>query len=161
MKPENHTSDQEGGFVLILVLGLLAMLSILAISAMDSGILEQKMAGNTQFQSIAINDAEGSLVQGEEYIRNSITGTYATFAATPPVTITSKKFILPGNNNVSITHLVSKVIVEVTEPYTGAAPGCGAGQTGCLDYYRVTTISQTTGGAAQSVESIFAKYTPY
>ncbi|MEO5377772.1 MAG: hypothetical protein H7832_08330 [Magnetococcus sp. DMHC-6] len=153
---------KEAGYLLILFLVLLLFLSILALSSMDTGIMEQKMAGNTQFQVKAFNNAEATLVEGETYIAANILTTFPTFKTDSGLTFDGDSFILPGNSNVTVTHVSSSVVVEITQPYLGSVPGCDAGQTGCVDYYRVTSKGgQGIGSSEQTVESIYANYIPY
>ena len=161
-----QTTLGQQGNALILVLILLTMLSILAVSAMDTGTVEQKMAGNIQFQSKTFNDAEAALAFGEKYIENDMSGTFETFKASSPVgiTIVDGSFTVPGTSTgstVTVTHISSQVVVEIQEPYTGSDPGCGNGETGCVDYFRVTATSSGSGSASQTVESIFGHYTEY
>ncbi|MBF0370942.1 MAG: hypothetical protein HQL52_15950 [Magnetococcales bacterium] len=148
--------------MLVVFLTLLLFLSILALSAMDSGVTEQKMAGNSQFQVKAFNDAEALLVQGEDYIENTIAVTFPTFQRDADgIEFTESSFSPPGIDNVTIEHLQGNVVVDVTLPYEGALPNCAEDGTGCLDYYRVTATGEGVGPSRQIVESLFANYIDY
>ncbi len=161
-----QTTTGQRGNALILVLILLTMLSLLAVSAMDTGTVEQKMAGNIQFQSKTFNDAEAALAYGEKFLENDISGTFETIKASPPdgISITDNSFTIPGTpdgSTVTVTHISSQVVVEIQEPYSGPNPGCGNGETGCMDYYQVTATATGSGSASQTVESVFGRYTEY
>ena len=166
---KNRSLAGQHGNALILVLILLTMLSILAVSAMDTGTIEQKMAGNVQFQTKSFNEAEAALTVGEIYLETGISTNFLTFKNSAPdgITFTGDAgtiFTVPGTpagSTVTVELISSKVVVEIQRPYSGPDPGCGIGETGCLDYYRVTATSSGDGAAQQTVESIFGKYTPY
>lgn len=149
--------NKQAGSVLIVYMILMMLMSMVAVSAFDTAVTEQRMAGNAQFQMKAFNDAEASLVQAENFIRDNISVTFADY---------KKQQGLVGNiinqvNNVTIEYLQSTVVIETTEPYSGPDPGCGENQTGCLDYYQITSTGKGVGSAVQVVQTIFGNYIPY
>ena len=61
---------QQSGAALFMALIFLLILTILGVFGMNVSRLENLMAGNTQFQTTALSNAEYALVQGEKRIRN-------------------------------------------------------------------------------------------
>lgn len=155
---------QESGFVLILSLVLLVLLTIFSISTMDTGTLEQKMVSNTQFTVDTFNTAEQLVVKGENYIRDSITVTFPTFRANNSGLfddiITDVDFLLPGYSNVTITHQGSDVVVSLN-PHPEPEEGCDLDETGCMDYYSVTAVGTNSAGTQQTIETLYGKHVKY
>lgn len=151
--------NKENGYILLSFLMLMLMISVASLSVMDTGITEQKMAGNIQFQIMAFNTAESNLIQGEDFIKDTILTNFQTYKQDNGLSVDS--FVLPTNANVTIEHLQESVVVETTEYYSGASPGCGYNETGCTNYYKVTSKGQGAGSATQTIESIFVKYITY
>jgi Tfp pilus assembly protein PilX len=65
-----HFHPQQGGAALFMALIFLLILTILGVFGMNMSRLENLMAGNTQFQTTALNNAEYVLVRGENQIRD-------------------------------------------------------------------------------------------
>jgi Tfp pilus assembly protein PilX len=74
---------RQRGAALFMALIFLLILTILGVFGMNMSRLENLMAGNTQFQTTALNNAEYTLVRGENDIRNlADTGTSNPFLKT-------------------------------------------------------------------------------
>ncbi|MBF0161716.1 MAG: hypothetical protein HQL88_05460 [Magnetococcales bacterium] len=148
----------DSGFVLVVFMVLLLILSLLAVHTMGTGISEQIMAGNNQFANKTFNNAEAGLVQGEHYIETTINTTFPDFQSSHSIAgATFNPF--PGNNNITIQHLGGVVVVQTTGIVR--TPACTAGATGCLDYYRVTSVGTGSGPSMQTVSSVYTKYINY
>jgi hypothetical protein len=71
--PEHNTGNnhmRQRGAALFMALIFLLILTILGVFGMNLSRLENLMAGNAQFQTTALNNAEYTLVRGENDIRN-------------------------------------------------------------------------------------------
>ncbi|HAQ51090.1 MAG TPA: hypothetical protein DCR13_06045 [Gammaproteobacteria bacterium] len=66
--PITVSLPQQQGIVLFLSLIILVLLTTLAISSMQMTILDEKMAGNTQNQQIALQSAESALQDSELWL---------------------------------------------------------------------------------------------
>lgn len=60
---------QQNGAVLVISLLLLLVLTIMAVSSTRSTVLEERMTGNYQDASIALQAAEAALRAGEQFLR--------------------------------------------------------------------------------------------
>jgi Tfp pilus assembly protein PilX len=65
-----HFHPQQGGAALFMALIFLLILTILGVFGMNMSRLENLMAGNAQFQTTALSNAEYVLVRGENDIQN-------------------------------------------------------------------------------------------
>jgi type IV pilus assembly protein PilX len=59
---------RQQGFVLVMALVFLVLLTILGVSALNTTSLEEKMAGNTKDRNLAFQAAETALLAGERWI---------------------------------------------------------------------------------------------
>lgn len=66
---DHSNLDRQRGAALFMALIFLLILTILGVFGMNISRLENMMAGNTQFQTTALNNAEYVLVRGEEDIK--------------------------------------------------------------------------------------------
>lgn len=79
-----HSSGRrQRGVVLVVALIMLLVMTLLAVGAMRSSNLEERMAGNSQDASVALQAAEAALREGERYLQQTSvpqpgsTGVYA------------------------------------------------------------------------------------
>ena len=80
MKRYPITLPQQQGIVLFLSLIILVLLTTLAVSSMQMTILDEKMAGNTQNQQIALQSAENALQNSELWLSQQPTTPTSTNA---------------------------------------------------------------------------------
>lgn len=66
MQPRNNSKTQQSGAALALSLMMLAILTIIGVVSMNTTLLELMMAGNLQFQTTALVNAENTLVVAED-----------------------------------------------------------------------------------------------
>lgn len=66
---QHPTRRQQDGAALFMALVFLLILTILGVFGMNISRMENLMAGNTQFQTTALNNAEYVLVRGEQDIQ--------------------------------------------------------------------------------------------
>lgn len=68
MRASGHLPGREKGAALLVALILLVLMSLLGVSALRSGSLEERMAGNTYDRSISFQAAESALREAESTI---------------------------------------------------------------------------------------------
>ena len=71
-KSRPHYSQQ--GIVLVTALIMLLVLTILGVTAMNNSTMQTLMAGNSQYQTVALNRAELTIRAGETLVDNIIGG---------------------------------------------------------------------------------------
>ncbi len=69
----NKNKPAQAGAALIVSLLMLLVLTMLGVSAMQSTVLEEKMAGNYRNRNLAFNAAETALRDAEQYLAANIT----------------------------------------------------------------------------------------
>jgi len=74
-KPPQHTKDQSG-FVLVTSLIFLVVITLLAVSAINSSTLQERMASNLRDKSLSRQAADAGLRQGELRLNDSIFDIY-------------------------------------------------------------------------------------
>jgi type IV pilus assembly protein PilX len=67
-----HPSANQQGVALIMALVFLLMLTLLALTAMNTAALEEKMAQNTGDKTVAFQAAESALIAGELWIAGQL-----------------------------------------------------------------------------------------
>lgn len=68
-----RTPDLQKGFVLVMALVFLALLTIIGVTAMSTTSLEEKMAGNMKDRNLAFQAAETALLAAERWYENQTT----------------------------------------------------------------------------------------
>lgn len=172
------TSAQESGVTLVISLILLIVVSLLGLSAMRSTTLEEKMASNTQDQSLAFQAAEAALRSGIEKITDAETAGftdtcdsgYCTAADGADSAGRWEDSALDVWNNASRHQQASNVASVKTQPrfiiekldYAAASPspslvvGYGGIPTTLQRYYRIT--ARGTGASDTAVVLLQALY---
>jgi len=65
----NHPIHRQSGAALIVSLILLLVMTLLGVSAMQTNVLEEKMAGNFRDRDLAFQAAEAALRDGENWLK--------------------------------------------------------------------------------------------
>lgn len=73
----NVTRHRQSGFSLITILMMMVVLMSLALAGMNSGIVQERMAGNARDRNIALQAAEAALRDAEAYIEANLTAASA------------------------------------------------------------------------------------
>ncbi len=68
IKPLSQPPNKQGGAALIVSLLILLVMTIIGVTAMQTNILEEKMAGNDRDRSLSLQAAEAALRAGEDTI---------------------------------------------------------------------------------------------
>ncbi len=72
MRNLGSSPSQQRGLSLLLSLLLLAVLSVIAVAAVQTGTLQERVAGNTRDRIVAFNAAESALRDAEAYMRKEL-----------------------------------------------------------------------------------------
>jgi len=161
----NHFSaSRQRGLALIMSLVILLVLTLLGVAAMNTSNLQLLMTGNSQYQTTALNTAEGVIRDAENFVASYVNGT-----ATLPA---SGYYDLPGgaspielngfdwsSANV-VTSGSSQYIIEYTGDTNLDSASIAwrqsngiAGST--VSVFRITARSPASRGAMRYVQSIF------
>lgn len=73
-----HANHAQRGFVLVVGLVILLVLTLIGVSAMRGTTLEEHMAGNTQERDLAFQAAEAALRASEQFVADNATKTALT-----------------------------------------------------------------------------------
>lgn len=138
---------QQRGFVLILALVMLAVLTLIGVSSMNSANIELKATANAKQHQVAFNATQSLL---EFTVSKPGTGVidYQTMAATPQI---YSSFVLPGASALTAT-------VEYI--------GCGKSEGGSLEdgrgfsynFYNVRGSGSNAAGTATSNQTLGVRY---
>ena len=158
---------RQHGAALIISLIFLVLLTLIAVSAMQGTILQERMAGNTRNQMLAFQAAEAALSAGENSLAASGlpsgAGYYMNPAALPSATYTSSQdwintFSWSSTTAATYTGTLNGVAAPpqfVVERLTSTPPTCkapcnaGTGASPGSGYYRIT--ARGVGGTTNAV----------
>ena len=160
----------QRGAALFMALIILLVLTILGVVGMNVSKLENMMAGNIQFQTTALNDAEYVLTRGVEDIQGiadaglpyPFTSYYYDISDT---SVQPEKYVWSGFNTQTVTlpdgDTGKYVIVyaglfnadgEPTDYVSATSPLPG----GAVDAFIVSAQSESSKGAKRTVQSVVA-----
>jgi type IV pilus assembly protein PilX len=153
-----HHSSKQQGMALVISLIMLLLMTLLAISSMNTTVLEEKMAGNYKDRNMAFQAAEAGIRAGESYLRT--TTVLAAFDSTTPGLYQPTQSGLPRWEQVVWTSIGGDVrqylgslsnvaappvyIIEELLPVNDTGGSLEAGVAAESRYYRIT--SQAVGG---------------
>ncbi|GAB5605054.1 pilus assembly PilX family protein [Sideroxyarcus sp. TK5] len=165
------------GSTLVVTLIVLAMLMLLGVTAMVTSDTAYRLAGNLQFQDIAMNNAEAALVDVEKALEaGTIDPAHADFTATMPVTPSNQGKFPYGAvpdlltdatwQNYAASNASGNYIIELMSQNStliGSNLSLG-GQSSSVcskaNTYRITARGNSVRGAMRIVQSYFAYVLP-
>ena len=161
--------SKQNGVALVVSLIMLLLMTLLAVSSMDSTILEEKMSGNYKNRNTAFQAAEAGLRAGETYLATTVVlpifdGT-ATGLYQPTPTGNSRWNIVDWTNNAQVTLYVGalsgvpanpKYIIEELAPIVDSGGSKEVGTALENRYYRIT--SQAEGNTSDAVVMLQSTY---
>lgn len=166
--------DRQQGAALFMALIVLLVLTILGVFGMNMARLENLMAGNTLFQTTALNNAEGVLAVGEEDVEENVIGGcinwsdtgdqyYDRTSSTPPADI-----IEPQKPNWTFTSKSispdSRYVIENVGKYTDFKCSAKWGvdyADECVRYiFLVSAQNDASRGAKRTVQSVYVSAKP-
>lgn len=148
--PTFKLDHKQSGSTLIISLIILILLMLLGVMAMNTSNMQYKLAGNLQFENVAMNNAEASLGTAERWLEANAAATPSASAVTAlpdPLTMNT-----PG--------------YQIAYVSTNASPLAGAGldcfdpsnehNFDCVHTYVVTARGESARGAAKLVQTYYA-----
>ncbi|MBW8328804.1 MAG: hypothetical protein K0M48_06540 [Thiobacillus sp.] len=160
--------QRQAGMALITGLMLMVALTLLAMAAMRTTMLEERMSGNARDRDMAFQAAEAALRAGEQVLRGATLPTFATGTAyTPRIaqgTLTdywisthpwSTQSIVMGWVPVG-ANAAPRYVIEEMPAKTGGGGGLGVGAIPDTGVYRVT--ARGVGRSANTMAILQAVY---
>lgn len=171
---KNSFRHQQKGAVLAISLMILVVLTVLGVAGVNGSILDFMMAGNTQFQTRALANAENALIEAEEYTyvnldpsdtyiekgvtniatsgrKNPYADKWGTDDAWTTGTNAEKSEYDPADSNYIIEYVGAF-------PVLGNSVKVGSPSTGTwISTYMITAHSKGAKGAERMVQSVFVK----
>jgi type IV pilus assembly protein PilX len=160
-------SSHQAGAALFMALIFLLILTVLGVFGMNISRLENMMAGNNQFQTLALGNAELTVDEAERNLEDMLkTGTKDT-CYFPKATLVDPS---PLNWPKSITDVAcsytppkgsdGRYIVEYVgngiDDDCGKGLGKGESKTGCIHYdFLVTAQADASRGARRTVQTVY------
>ncbi len=83
MNRHRPSHSKQTGAVLVVSLMLLVVMTLIGVTSMRSSIMEEKMAGNARDTMLAMEAAETALLDGEDYLANTINSLAVAFNGDP------------------------------------------------------------------------------
>ena len=180
--PRVSSHHRQQGFVLIVALVLLLVLTILGLAATQSTALEEKMAGNARNHDLAFQAAEAGLRAGEGGMRaalwNNFTGdTAGQYFVNPAALPTTPIWETPGvwgnpasvisypavaATNIPAVAAQPQIVIEQLPPVSSPGQNLSqqqyGGGTPPIQLYRITVLG--TGGDSTSTVMLQSVYRP-
>lgn len=137
-----YIKKQQSGFVLVLALVLLTVMTLIGVSSMEKSSMELKAAGNAQQHQVAFNAAQSILEFG-------VSGT------------TNLDFLNTVEQDIDVTKLHADVIAESTasagkSTHVGCTASVGsslqAGKSLSSNFYEILAQSSNKTGTATSIQ---------
>jgi len=165
----NHQIKKQAGVALVVSLIMLLLLTLLAVSSMNTTILEEKMAGNYKDRNMAFQAGEAGLRAGESYL--STTAVLPIFDGStaglyqPTQTGNSRWSIIDwsvaGNVRAyagSLTDVADApdYIIEELQPVNDSGGSLEAGVALESRFYRITSLA--VGGTDTAVVMLQSTY---
>lgn len=161
---------RQHGSSLVVTMIMLVVLMLMGVSAVVVSNAQYRMAGNLQFQNLALNNAESAVAQAESWITanhanagfvdRSPGGLYPVGMNPDPYTMawnddTSVKVDLFGSQRFMIEMLAQDRVLPSNSIGTCNVYGL-SGPCPRVNVYRITGRGASIRGAAKMVQSIFA-----
>ena len=164
-----HTlyTKAQRGVVLVTALIMLMVLTILAVTAMNTSTLQTLMAGNNQFQTVALSEAEVTVAAAETLLDGIVNKTQAApaqgyYDISPTGTSTAIDFSTFGWPDGSViasgdnSEYVIEYTGEKTLPPTSFKFINGSSTAGDkVHVFRITARSRQGRGAVRVVQSVY------
>lgn len=155
---------RQSGAALALSLMMLAILTVIGVASMNSTLLEMLMAGNLQFQTTTLINAENTLTTAEQAVETSTLANYngatngmadiTQVPALDPLTM-----VWQASDSVEADVATNRYQLEHTGTQTppGNSNSWGGAGAGTQEVIRITAHSQGTKGTVRMVQSIYVR----
>lgn len=166
----NRIPHKQQGVVLFVSLILLLVLTLIAVSSMQSNIMEERMAGNMRNQDMAFQAAEAALRDGETFLQNPVLpafdNTSGNFQPADPAAGETPRWESVDWSNAGSVHTYSgkeisgiasdpAYIVEEM-PATASGSSLASDTPGVHEVYRIT--ARAVGGSSDAVVILQSTY---
>lgn len=166
----NPIPHKQQGVVLFVSLVLLLVLTLIAVSSMQSNIMEERMAGNMRNQDLAFQAAEAALRDGEEFLQSPVLpafdNTSGNFQPADPAAGEAPRWESVDWNNSANVHVYNGTSIDgvasqpefiVEEmPATASGSSLASDTAGVHEVYRVT--ARAVGGSNDAVVILQSTY---
>lgn len=177
MLPESMTQtvtpSRQKGVALFTALIMLLVLTILGVFGMNLSRMENMMAGNNQFQTTALSNAELSVSVAEQAMLDSLGVTvkpgcyYTTTEVIDPAILNwdSVPAITPcyyefANGDPDAAYVIEYANWGIDDDCSKAV-GKGGGKAGCIHYdFVITAQADTSRGAKRTVQTVYQSGSP-
>ena len=164
MQKINTKPHRQSGAALALSLVAMAILTIIGIAAMNGTLLQMLLAGNMQFQNIALTTAENTLVAAERVAKTLPLMTSYGTAGEYNMAVDGEKDPLSmswsSTDSIAETDAKNRYLLEHggAQTIAGNSSAWGAKTTGVtVKVIRVTAHSEGTKGAVRMVQSMYVQ----
>ena len=152
----NQQNKSQQGFVLILVLVMLAVLTLIGVSSMNSSSMELKSAANAKQHSIAFNVVQ-SVIEFAVSIDGAADINYQTNDPTETQIINTADFVLVDTDGNSSDVVVGGSDYSASVKFSGCgiAPGSSMqkGKSFSYNFFDITASGKNAVGTASSVQT--------
>jgi type IV pilus assembly protein PilX len=160
--------SRQNGAALFMALIILLILTILGVSGMNISRLENMMAGNNQFQTAALSNAELAVDEAERDLIDMVGGAKkacyyptATLVDPSPLNwpdgITTCSYTPPDGPN---ARYIVEYVGEGIDDDCDKSLGKGETKAGCIHYdFLVTAQADTSRGARRTVQTVYQSAT--
>lgn len=160
----------QRGAVLVVSLIILLIMTIIGVSSMKNTTLEERMAGNLRDQNLAFQSAEAALIEGENYLENTLLivtdGTAGlhdrnaapdVFDADTWANNVKSVGAVSLNDDQNARYFIEKIgdVSKSTGKDLTFDPGGNKTKGGDITGYRVVAIGEGPSGTAQSILSSY------
>jgi type IV pilus assembly protein PilX len=167
-------ASTQRGVSLVVALVMLIILTLIGVSSMNTAIVELKMSGSSQQQSIALNRADELLRVGEERVLAIVTdpaafdfaaGGDGYYTSADNINVHNIDWAAQGLTSIAGTNSGDVYVAEYLGPKTipGESEKVGTDGRiigGAVHTFRITSRSATGKGALRLVQSIYVTTAP-
>jgi Tfp pilus assembly protein PilX len=169
---------KQSGSALVISLIILIIVMLMGVMAMTTSDTQYKMAGNLQFQDVAMNNAESAITNAETWLStgpNFSSGGFTTYTTATPYLYPSVTVIDPltmtwlDSNSIQVTDPVTSIqnpsqryliqLMSTNNVLIGSsAGGGGRNSSACnkVNTYRIFARGTSVRGAAKIIESYYS-----
>lgn len=164
MYPHKPNYRRQSGAALALSLMMMAVLTIIGVVSMNTTLLELLMAGNMQFQTRALINAENTLVAAEEVAKSldvltdfNTTGrtTIFTAGAQDPSELEWDADDSLESGSAQDRYIMEYAGAQRVKGSSASWDAGGGGDPGTVQIIRVTAHSEGTKGTERMVQSVY------
>ncbi|MGB5442300.1 MAG: PilX N-terminal domain-containing pilus assembly protein [Gammaproteobacteria bacterium] len=157
----NSPLRNQSGSALMVSLVFLVIMTIIGIASMNTAVMENVMASNSQFQASSLANAEFIIGSGEDDIETIVADAQALAFETSDDHYYLADDVDPAVNDWTFKHATTTLGSYVVEyagkhPIPGESAEMGAGTAGSFVYlFLVSAQSEANKGARRNVQTVY------